>query len=106
MDIKLIGIVGGITVLINGLWMLIEKLTRSDDIKSLMKFKAQTEIKIKNMEDDIDCNHKSNTARYESIMNKVSVMDSKIDIINGKVEKMMGAFDMMMLWLKNGKSKK
>jgi hypothetical protein len=107
MDTKvLIGIIIVVTTAINGAWELIRKLTRSDDIKSLIKFKTQMEMRVKSIESEIEASKNSNSQKFNAIISEVKGMRTDISDVKVEISKIVGAWEIIKGWIrKNGEKK-
>jgi hypothetical protein len=107
MDIKIsIGVIVLVTAAINGLFGLIKKLTRSDEIKSLIKFKTQMEIKVKSIEAEIEESKNSNSQKFNAIISEVKGMRTDISDVKVEISKIVGAWEIIKGWIrKNGEKK-
>jgi hypothetical protein len=100
-----IGIAVGCTAIMNFLWRFFERATRQKDIGSLMTFKAQTEIKIKTIEQRIEEHNDSNSEKFNVIMSEMKEVRTEISSVSEKIGEVKGAFDIIVSWIKNGKKK-
>lgn len=98
-----LGVVVAGTVIINFIWNVVLKITKSDDVRNLMKFKTQTELWITQIQEEVNENKNSTSRKFEAIMSEMRGMRTDISGVKVDVSKIVGAWEVIRNWIGNGK---